>query len=220
MRQRAPAFSSALSIKLVACFFGQLYVGVRRSLRLEDVGLPLVRPLALLGVHRAVELRPLGHAPLPLGVEGRDALGDLHRVIHLRRKADHPVADMNALGAARNISEEGLGGAHVRIPLEAVVLDRPDLVEALLLGAHHGLVASMSRRGNCHDNAVAESFFGTLKSEHLDGFRFRTREEAKLEVFNFIDGYYNPRRLHSTLGYQSPDEFERRHNPEPMKNAA
>ena len=71
-----------------------------------------------------------------------------------------------------------------------------------------------------YDNAVAESFFGTLKGEHLDGFKFRTREEAKLEVFNFIEGYYNPRRLHSTLGYQSPDEFEQGYKPDPMKNAA
>jgi len=78
----------------------------------------------------------------------------------------------------------------------------------------------MSGKGDCYDNAVAESFFGTLKSEHLDGFRFRTRQEAKLEIFNFIEGYYNPRRLHSTLGYQSPDKFEQNHNPDPMMIAA
>lgn len=83
--------------------------------------------------------------------------------------------------------------------------------------AGYGIVQSMSGKGDCYDNAVAESFFGTLKSEHLDGFRFRTRQEAKLEVFNFIEGYYNPRRLHSTLDYQSPDEFE--HNPQPIKSA-
>lgn len=86
--------------------------------------------------------------------------------------------------------------------------------------AGYGIVQSMSGKGDCYDNAVAESFFGTLKSEHLDGFKFRTRQEAKLEVFNFIEGYYNPRRLHSTLGYQSPDEFEQGYNPDPMKNAA
>jgi len=86
--------------------------------------------------------------------------------------------------------------------------------------AGYGIVQSMSGKGDCYDNAVAESFFGTLKSEHLDGFKFRTREEAKLEVFNYIDGYYNPRRLHSTLGYQSPDEFEQGYKPDPMKNAA
>jgi len=84
----------------------------------------------------------------------------------------------------------------------------------------YGIVQSMSGKGDCYDNAAAESFFGTLKSEHLDGFRFRTRQEAKLEVFNFIEGYYNPRRLHSTLGYQSPDEFEMRRPHKPTGYAA
>lgn len=72
----------------------------------------------------------------------------------------------------------------------------------------HGLVRSMSRRGNCYDNAVAESFFKTLKTEHLDGRDFGSRREASLEVFAFIEGYYTPRRMHSTLGYLSPDDFE------------
>ena len=84
----------------------------------------------------------------------------------------------------------------------------------------YGILQSMSGKGDCYDNAVAESFFGTLKSEHLDGFRFRTREEAKLEVFNFIEGYYNPRRLHSTLGYQSPEEFENNYLNNPTGCAA
>lgn len=77
--------------------------------------------------------------------------------------------------------------------------------------AGYGILQSMSNRGDCYDNAVAESFFGTLKGEHLDGFRFRTREEAQLEIFNFIEGYYNPRRLHSTLGYNTPNTFEQDH---------
>jgi transposase InsO family protein len=84
----------------------------------------------------------------------------------------------------------------------------------------YGILQSMSGKGDCYDNAVAESFFGTLKSEHLDGFNFRTRQEATLEVFNYIEGYYNPRRLHSTLGYQSPDEFEQNHKPEHTTTAA
>lgn len=84
----------------------------------------------------------------------------------------------------------------------------------------YGIVQSMSGKGDCYDNAVAESFFGTLKSEHLDGFNFRTRAQAKLEIFNFIEGYYNPRRLHSTLGYQTPDEFEQNYTPNPTAEAA
>ena len=84
----------------------------------------------------------------------------------------------------------------------------------------YGILQSMSGKGDCYDNAVAESFFGTLKSEHLDGFHFRTRDEAKLEIFNFIEGYYNPQRLHSTLGYQTPDEFEMEQcTPNPVRKA-
>jgi transposase InsO family protein len=77
--------------------------------------------------------------------------------------------------------------------------------------AGYGILQSMSGKGDCYDNAVAESFFGTLKGEHLDGFKFRTRQEAQLEIFNFIEGYYNPRRLHSTLNYNTPDAFEQDH---------
>ena len=84
----------------------------------------------------------------------------------------------------------------------------------------YGILQSMSGKGDCYDNAVAESFFGTLKGEHLDGFKFRTRAEAQLEIFNFIEGYYNPRRLHSTLGYQTPDEFEQNHPLNPTGQAA
>jgi len=84
----------------------------------------------------------------------------------------------------------------------------------------HGIIQSMSGKGDCYDNAVAESFFGTLKGEHLDGFKFRRREEAQLEIFNFIQGYYNPRRLHSTLGYQTPEAFEQHHTQTPPMTPA
>ena len=70
-----------------------------------------------------------------------------------------------------------------------------------------GGIASLSRKGNCWDNAVVESFFATLKRE-LDCKVFRTRDEARLAVFEYIEGWYNPHRLHSTLGYKSPIEFE------------
>ena len=83
----------------------------------------------------------------------------------------------------------------------------------------HGIVCSMSRRGNCYDNAVMESFFSTVKSELAD--RFDTYGDAKMELFDYIEVFYNQRRRHSTLGQISPAAFERRANEEgvePMEN--
>ena len=74
--------------------------------------------------------------------------------------------------------------------------------------ASHGLTASMSRRGNCWDNAVVESFFHTLKTELVHHRRYRTREDATQDIFEWIEVFYNRVRRHSTLGYRSPAEFE------------
>ena len=71
----------------------------------------------------------------------------------------------------------------------------------------HGMVASMSRKGNCWDNAPAESFFNSLKNERVHGTRYRTRAEAIADLFDYIEPFYNRRRLHSTLGYTSPSIF-------------
>ena len=76
----------------------------------------------------------------------------------------------------------------------------------------HGLIASMSRRGNCHDNAPAESFFASLKSDLVRGRRFATHVEAQAALFDYIEAFYNRRRRHSSLGYLTPDEYERRHH--------
>ena len=67
---------------------------------------------------------------------------------------------------------------------------------------------SMSRKGNCYDNAVAESFFHSLKTELMDEFPFDTRSQARAKVFDYIEVFFNRRRRHSTLGYVSPAEFE------------
>ena len=72
----------------------------------------------------------------------------------------------------------------------------------------HGLVPSMSRKGNCYDNATKESFFHSLKTELVHHEHYRTREEAKASVFEWIEVFYNRQRLHSALGYRSPAEFE------------
>ena len=76
--------------------------------------------------------------------------------------------------------------------------------------ATHGIVVSMSRRGNCWDNACVESFFGTLKRELIYHRQYRTREDAKQDIFEYIEVFYNRLRRHSTLSYYSPAEFEAR----------
>jgi transposase InsO family protein len=73
----------------------------------------------------------------------------------------------------------------------------------------HGFVASMSRKGNCYDNAAKESFFHTLKTELVHHEHYRTRAEARASIFDYIEAFYNRQRLHSTLGYVSPADFER-----------
>lgn len=79
--------------------------------------------------------------------------------------------------------------------------------------AVHGLEASMSRTGECYDNAVVESFFGTLKQELVHRERYASRAAAQRSLFEYIEVFYNRRRLHSTLGYRSPAEFEVRFAP-------
>jgi putative transposase len=71
-----------------------------------------------------------------------------------------------------------------------------------------GITASMSRKGNCYDNAFAESFFATLKKELIYRQNYETKAEAKKAIFEYIEVWYNRRRLHSSLGYQSPVQFE------------
>jgi putative transposase len=74
--------------------------------------------------------------------------------------------------------------------------------------AAHGITCSMSRTGDCYDNAVMEAFFSTLKTELADSFA--SHGQAKRELFDYVEGFYNTRRRHSTLDYVSPAEFERR----------
>jgi len=76
----------------------------------------------------------------------------------------------------------------------------------------HGALISVSRKGNVYDNAPMESFFATLKSELVHHRHYRTRAEAKVDIFEYIETFYNRRRRHSALGYLSPLEFERRAN--------
>ena len=77
----------------------------------------------------------------------------------------------------------------------------------------HGITPSMSRKGDCWDNAVAESFLHTLKVEKINRYRFKTRDEAKSKIFGYIEMYYNRKRTHSSLGYFSPFDYEKRSFP-------
>ena len=75
----------------------------------------------------------------------------------------------------------------------------------------HNLVSSMSRRGNCHDNTVAERFFQLLKRERIRRKFYRDREEARRDVFNYIELFYNPKRRHGYANGLSPVEFEKQY---------
>lgn len=77
----------------------------------------------------------------------------------------------------------------------------------------HEITPSMSRKGDCWDNAVAESFLHTLKVEKINRYRFKTRDEAKSKIFEYIEMYYNRKRTHSSLGYLSPFDYEKRSFP-------
>jgi transposase InsO family protein len=74
--------------------------------------------------------------------------------------------------------------------------------------AAHGLIASMSRKGNCYDNAAMEAFWSTLKNELVHRRHFATRAEARTAIFDYIEAFYNRTRRHSSLGYQSPLDYE------------
>jgi putative transposase len=75
--------------------------------------------------------------------------------------------------------------------------------------ADQGITCSMSRKGDCWDNAAMESFFSTMKTERTARRTYVTRDEARADVFDYIERFYNPRRRHSTLGQISPDQFEK-----------
>jgi putative transposase len=81
--------------------------------------------------------------------------------------------------------------------------------------AQHGLVASMSRRGNCYDHAFLESFWSSLKYEVVYHQHFATLAEARSAIFNYIETFYNRTRLQSSLAYRSPIAFESQPNPNP-----
>jgi putative transposase len=93
----------------------------------------------------------------------------------------------------------------LRRPLETTQYSSDQFQQLL---AAHGVICSMSRSGNCWDNAAMESFFSTLKTERTSRKVYRTRDEARSDVFDYIERFYNQRRRHSTLDYLSPLDYE------------
>ena len=95
--------------------------------------------------------------------------------------------------------------------------DQGSQYTSLAFGKHcrrAGVQLSAGSVGDCYDNALCESFFAILECELLDRYPFQTRGQARLEIFEFIEGWYNPRRRHSSLGYLSPVEYEERYQEE------
>lgn len=98
-------------------------------------------------------------------------------------------------------------GNPLRRPLESAQYTSEQFQRLM---ADHGITYSMSRSGNVWDNAAMESFFSSLKTERTARKVYRTRDDARADVFDYIERFYNRRRRHSTLGYLSPVEFEER----------
>lgn len=119
--------------------------------------------------------------------------------------ADHLRADLVAAALTMAILQRQPSGP-VLHHSDRGVQYACDQYQALL--QQHGLQPSMSRRGNCHDNAVMESFWGTLKTELVHHERYATRELATQSLFEYIEVFYNRQRRHSALDYQTPHEYE------------
>jgi putative transposase len=119
--------------------------------------------------------------------------------------ADHMRTDLvaDALGMALARRRPGEGLLHHS---DRGVQYASDGYQGLL--GQHGIACSMSGKGDCWDNAVMESFWGTLKTELVNHERYATREQARASIFEYIEVFYNRKRLHSSLGYLSPEQFE------------
>ena len=94
----------------------------------------------------------------------------------------------------------------LRQPIEFTQYTSEDFQRLL---ADQGITCGMSRRAECWDNAAIESFFSTLKIERVFRSKYKTRDEARADIFDYIERFYNPRRRHSTLNGSSPVEFEK-----------
>jgi putative transposase len=119
--------------------------------------------------------------------------------------ADHLRADLVARALGNALEERRPSGPLLHHSDRGVQYACDDYQELLSI---NGIDVSMSHKGDCYDNAVMESFFGTLKQELVHREEYPTREEARRSLFDYIEVFYNRQRLHSTLGYLSPVQYE------------
>ena len=130
--------------------------------------------------------------------------------LHSRKVVGWSMADH----MRTELVEDALKMAVARRSPEAGVLHHSDRGSQYACGdyqellAQSGFIGSMSRTGNCYDNAVMESFWGTLKTELVYHEKYKTREQARRSIFEFIEVFYNRVRRHSSIGYVSPEAFE------------
>ena len=158
---------------------------------------------------------PVAETPLALAVEDdpERAVGRPHRLGAVLQ-IDHREPAVGQLDAAVGLGPRRAGvGPAVRQPKPGLLhhSDRgsqyaSDDFQSLL--DDHGIECSMSGTGNCYDNAAMESWFGLLKRERVHRRRYRTRAEARLDVFDYIERFYNRRRPHGSAGRMSPLKYE------------
>ena len=120
--------------------------------------------------------------------------------------ADHMETDLVAGALKMALQQRQPAGEKLLHHSDRGVQYASDDYQQILAG--HGITVSMSGRGNCYDNAMMESLWATLKTELIHQQNYATREQAKQSIFEYIEVFYNRKRLHSSLGYQSPESFE------------
>ena len=149
--------------------------------------------------------------------EARETYGS-PRIWNALRRQGHGVGEqrvarlMRGAGIRANTVKKWRATTHSThgLPVAMNTLKRPFTVEAPNRVWAGDMIPSMSRKGNCWDTACVESFFGTLKRELVSHRRYTTRREATQDIFEYIEVFHNRKRRHSTLGYDSPAEYEAR----------
>ena len=164
-------------------------------------------------------------APIPAHTKGRrhsgverslfagppvcDSLPETAEIFHAANQADDPAIEaFYVCTGPRRRLQTFIATSNLvvlRRPLESAQYTSEQFQKLM---ADHGVVCSMSRSGNVWDNAAMESFFSSLKTERTARKTYRTRDDARADVFDYIERFYNAKRRHSTIGYRSPMEFE------------